>query len=197
MKLKIKKAYLYFFFFLFSVVTYILIFNVSIGIINKINHTITSFLESGEETNISLRFKTWNLIFSSYSLYPAFLLLGYGYNSENFSHYLSKTNYYYFGYDSYASVPENLFLMFLSYGGIFAFLTLLLFFVILLYQTYLARNRSLLAKLLYFLSVSLFLTNNTGGSLLSDLFLTQFGLVYFWILINDAKNQHTIYYGKK
>jgi len=181
LKLKIKKIYLYFILLLAIFLAVILVNDVNIGLINKIKYTLQSLTDSGREQNINLRFNVWILILLSFVLYPSHLIIGYGYNALNFNYFLKETNKFFSLYKNYASVPESFFFIMLAYGGIFALLSILLFFISLLIRLYKLRRHSSLYELFFYFSIGLFITNNTGGSLMSDLLLAQFSLFYIFI----------------
>ncbi|WP_161891112.1 O-antigen ligase family protein [Pontibacter russatus] len=181
LKLRLKKVYLYFLLALSVFLVVILVNDVNIGLINKIEYTLRSITESGGEQNINLRFNVWILILLSYILFPFHLLIGYGYNDFNFTYFLKETNSYFGMYDNYASVPESLFFIMLAYGGIIALFSILFFFISLLFRLSRLSRYSSLYELFFYFSVGLFITNNTGGSLMSDMLLAQFSLFYIFI----------------
>lgn len=186
LKFKLKKVYYYGSLLFMLFISFVLIFNIDIGLINKINYTISSYSETGKEYNISARLNVWILILMSYTLFPIYFFIGYGYNESNFNSFLDQTNDRYFSYDYYATIPESLFLTFLAYGGILCVLLLILFFISLLYYGFKNYNRSILHKLFFFFTAGLIITNNFGGSMLSDLLFAQYSLVYLWL--NKRKN---------
>lgn len=190
LNLRIKKAYLYIFLLLLVGLTYILANGINLGLINKIQYTLESFTSSGSEQNLNLRFNVWALILLSFLHFPFHLLIGYGYNQPNFVFFLEKTNSIYGLYEHYATVPESLFFMMLAYGGFFSLLFIILFFISMLLKTYNLRKHSVLHELFFYFMVGIFITNNTGGSLMSDLVLAQFSL--FYIFINKFYGQSKV-----
>lgn len=196
LRLRIKKLYLYFVLALSVFLILLLINGVNVGLINKLQYTIRSFSESGGEQNINLRFNVWALIILSYVLYPFHLIIGYGYNHTNFNYYLKETNSFFSLYEHYASVPESLFFIMLSYGGIFGLLCILIFFLKLIINTYKLRHHSSLHELFFYFVIALFITNNTGGSLISDLFLAQFSLFYIFIFKLHEQKKAVVHYSE-
>lgn len=178
---RIKKMYYYGFLFFLIFILSIMLLNIDIGLINKINYTISSYSQTGDEYNISARLNVWVLIIMSYTLFPAYLLMGYGYNDANFDFHLAQTNNFYYSYDYYATIPESLFLTFLAYGGIFAVVCLLLFFLGMLTIGLKNYKLSTFHKLFLFFTIGLMISNNFGGSMLSDLLFAQYSLVYLWL----------------
>jgi hypothetical protein len=185
---KIKIQTFAVFIFLMAVVTGFLVFSeTEIVLISKIRYTINSFLIGGSEGNISLRFNVWYLTLLSFLVFPFHLLIGYGYNSNNFVDYLIQTKRHYHLDFEFATVPESFFFMFLSYGGLFALLLAIIFFFWLILKTYSLKRSSSLGLLFFLYTVMLFITNNTGGSMLSDLLFAQYSLVYLYqFKLNEA-----------
>ncbi|WP_242927110.1 hypothetical protein [Pontibacter vulgaris] len=181
LNLKLKLSYIYVALFFIAGLTYLIVYDVNLSLIQKLNHTIKSFGETGGENNISLRFGVWHLILYSFYLFPIYLLLGYGYNTPVFTEFLTLTNNHFNLYSTFVTVPESLFFFFLAFGGIIALVLILLFFFSIAWETYKIRKISIIAELLLFFIFGLFVTNNTGGSILSDMLLAQFALVYFWV----------------
>lgn len=196
LRFKLKLTYIYFLSVIVIGMVLLIVNNVNISLVQKITYTIDSFSKSGAETNISLRFGVWHLILLSFTLFPLHLLWGYGYNTPNFEYYLDQTNRHYILYSTYVTVPESIFFFFLAFGGIAALLLIVCFFAAIICKTYKIRNNSTTAGLFFYFVLGLFITNNTGGSLISDLLLAQFSLVYFWITKNNGVIKNTIHNSK-
>jgi len=194
--LRVKKHYLYLLAIVVVFIGYILVNDIDFGLISKIKHTIQSFQESGGEQNINLRFRVWMLILLSYSLFPFSLLIGYGYNHFNFEHIITATNNYYSLYKQFASVPESLFFIMLAYGGLFSLLLMLAFFFQLFNRLLKLKKVSALHELFLYFSIGVFISNNTGGSLMSDLFLAQFSLFYLFLNKWYVQDENFTYYSK-
>ncbi|WP_190277550.1 O-antigen ligase family protein [Adhaeribacter rhizoryzae] len=193
---RLKKHYLYLLVILVLFINYVLIKDIDFGLISKIKHTIQSYQESGGEQNINLRFRVWMLILLSYSLYPFSLLVGYGYNQLNFVDAIASTNNYYDLYKHYASVPESLFFLMLAYGGLFSLLLLLAFFFQLFNRLLKLKKFSALHELFLYFTIGIFISNNTGGSLMSDLLLAQFSLFYLFLNKWYVQEENFTYYSK-
>ena len=77
---------------------------------------------------------------------------------------------------------------FLFYGGIVSFFFSVLYWLkifVAFLKVSIIQNKSLLPWLIF----GLFLANNTGGSMISDLFFAQFALFYYYyISLNNASN---------
>ncbi|MDQ3534659.1 MAG: oligosaccharide repeat unit polymerase [Bacteroidota bacterium] len=183
--LRINKMYYYGIFIFLLFISLVFIYNIDIGIINKINYTISALSESGGEYNISARLNVWTLILMSYTLFPIYFFVGYGYNESNFNFYLTQTNEHYYSFAYYASIPESLFLTFLGYGGILSLSLLLLFFLAMLRFGWKNYNRSTFHKLFFYFTIGLIISNNFGGSMLSDMLFAQYSLVYLWLNKNQ------------
>lgn len=192
LKLKIKKVYFYLFLLVIVGVFFSLIFNLNVGLLNKLEYTIQSFSETGGETNLNLRLQVWHLILLSILMFPFIFFFGIGYNEENFLYYLNQVNQQYGLYSRFPSNPESLFFTFLAYGGIIAFLLLIVYWILIFINLFKLQKKSVTAKLFFFLTIGLFIANNTGGSMLSDLLLTQYALVYIWIKKDHLENPQLI-----
>ncbi|ULC59752.1 O-antigen ligase family protein [Flaviramulus sp. BrNp1-15] len=152
-------------------------YEIELSIINKISNSIKGFKEHGGDGSINVRFNTWKIIISMLVLNPLSFFIGFGYNPSRFSEQIDS--YAYVTGGKYVTVPENLFLMFTSYGGIFSLMFLLLFFLGLYLQFRKFRNLKVGSFLSSFV-IGLFFTNFTGGSIIAELLMTQLGLVYFY-----------------
>lgn len=195
-KFKIRKKFLYLFAFIGVGIFIVLIKGIDFGLISKLKHTLNAIGETGVDQNINLRFQVWVLILLSYTIYPLYLLVGYGYNHPNFNYYIGATNSKYHLYETFASVPESLFFMMLAYGGIVCLVLILLFFFSLFLRLNFLKSFSDLHKLFFYFAIALFITNNTGGSLMSDLFLAQFAIFYFFLNQWYVQNKNFIYFSK-
>lgn len=192
LKFKIKRIYYQGLLLFLLFILFIFIFNIDIGLINKINYTISSYSETGMEYNISARLNVWFLIIMSYTLFPIYFFIGYGYNESNFNFYLARTNEHFYSYDYYATIPESLFLSFLAYGGILSVLLLILFFLSLIYNGIKNFDRSILHLLFLYFTIGLMISNNFGGAMLSDLLFAQFSLVYLWLNKNQKFEENKL-----
>lgn len=154
-------------------------YNIELSIISKVQNMIEGIQERGGDGSMNMRFTTWKMILYLLLSQPLFLLLGTGFNPTYFKNSLDDLSILFQG--KYVSVPENLFLMFMSYGGVFALMSILLFFYFLYYNfnkySFLNEGMFLAAFI-----VGLFITNNTGGSMIAELFFTQLGLIYFYFI---------------
>lgn len=164
-----------------SVAAYLITSDTQLVIFSKIQYTINSFLLGGEEGNISLRFNVWKLTLLSYLIFPLHLIIGYGYNRENYDFFLSQTNEAFNLHLNFPSVPESFFFFFLAYGGLISLFFSFLFFLGLVLKTFSIRKDSIFAGAFFTFTFMLFITNNTGGSMLSDLLFTQYSLVFIYL----------------
>ncbi|MGV3504254.1 MAG: hypothetical protein ACO1O1_11130 [Adhaeribacter sp.] len=196
LRFRIQKKFLYLFIGISIALIFILLKGIDFGLISKIKHTIQALNESGGDQNIKLRFQVWILIIMSFTLYPVFLLIGYGYNHTNFNYFIGEANNKYHLYETFASVPESLFFIMLAYGGIFCLVLILLFFLSLFLRLHFLKKFSALHELFFYFTIGLFISNNTGGSLMSDLFLAQFAIFYFFLNQWYVQNKDIIYFSK-
>jgi hypothetical protein len=148
----------------------IIVFSENISILSKLSYTFDSFVEKGTESNIQLRINTWLSILASFLKEPMNLLLGYGYNPVRFYEILQASASE-IGVYSFVSVPESLYMLALSYGGIGS-LTCILFFSFFLLKLVFANNFR--DRLLFFYFFGLLSVNFiSGASLISDLLYGQ------------------------
>jgi hypothetical protein len=173
--------------FLVGIICYLVFSDTQLVIFSKIQYTINSFIEGGTEGNISLRFNVWKLTLLSFMLNPLHLLVGYGYNTPNYAFFLEQANQTFQLYLKYPTVPESFFFFFLAYGGIIALFFSFIFFLYLILKTYQLRKSSIFAGAFFIFTISLFVTNNTGGSMLSDLLFTQYSL--FFVFLNKVNEK--------
>ena len=186
---KINPIYLVSFFILLpTIIAVVWIMEIDFVILKKINYTIDSIQTTGRESNVELRFAVWKLTLYSYFLYPFNIFIGYGNNEENYIQVLNNTNEVFKLNLDYANVPESFFNTFLAYGGIICLILGVIFFLLLLVNlSKRSMKKDLLAKLLFYFTFGLILTNNTGASIVADLLMTQYGLVFLWINQYNAK----------
>ena len=159
----------------------------SIGVFGKFKNSIDSISSGKGDGSINARLNTWLLSFNSFANNPIQFLTGTGYNLSNYRNVLEIANKNY-KFQNYATIPENFFLMFLFYGGIVSFFFSVLYWLkifLAFLKVSIIQNKSLLPWLIF----GLFLANNTGGSMISDLFFAQFALFYYYyISLNNASN---------
>ena len=189
-RLKLKKIYIYMLSIILVSVLLLMYLNINIGIINKLSYTIDSIDTTGTEGNIHARFILWTVLISAVLINPLFFLIGTGYNASNYQHLLSETANQIGEYKNfnYFDTTENFFFLFLVYGGVISLFLSILFWLGLLVKLKSVLTYSLAHYMFFFLTLGLVITNNTGGSMLSDMFMIQYGLVYIW-LAKLADNQ--------
>lgn len=164
--------------------------DINIVLINKLKYTIESFQETNQEANISTRFAVWQLTLLSFLQSPLQILTGYGFNRSNYVEALQSANIYYGKNLDFVGIPESYFFTMLSYGGLFALFLGSMFFLVMIKQ--LIRKdlfSSIFGRVFLCYIIGLFITNNTGASVLADLLLVQLGLTYLWIIKNEKGNR--------
>lgn len=162
----------------------------NIVLLNKLKYTIESFQETNQEANISARFAVWQLTLLSFIQSPLQILIGYGFNRSNYVDALQSANTYYEKHLDFIGIPESYFFTMLSYGGLFALLLGSMFFLTMI--NHLIRKdlfSSIYGRVFLCYIIGLFITNNTGASVLADLLLVQLGLAYLWIIKNEERNR--------
>lgn len=106
-------------------ISVVIIYGEYIPLVNKILYTQEAISTTGNEGNIELRIGAWRLFFSSLVDNPFFFLTGYGYNYSFYEGIVQplalKVKY------SFILLPENYFVQFLWYGGVFASIYSILF----------------------------------------------------------------------
>lgn len=106
-------------------ISVVIIYGEYIPLVNKILYTQEAISTTGNEGNIELRIGAWRLFFSSLVDNPFFFLTGYGYNYSFYEEIVQplalKVKY------SFILLPENYFVQFLWYGGVFASIYSILF----------------------------------------------------------------------
>lgn len=146
-----------------------------VPIVNKLMYTVESVNYSGTEMNIQLRINGWKVFFESLQRNPDKIITGFGFNREYYESFLGFANIKYSG--RYVSIPESFFIMALSYGGLFALLCAIWFFV----EIFKIINRlhdALLRLLFLFFFFGIMIGNMlSGASIVSDLFYGQVLLV--------------------
>lgn len=164
----------------------------SIGVFGKFKNSFDAITSGKGDGSINARFRTWILSIHYFVKDPLQLIFGTGYNVLNYENALEIANSDY-KFKNYATIPENFFFMFLFYGGVFSFLFSIFYWAkifISFINLSIRKNKSLLPWLI----VGLFLANNTGGSMISDLFLAQFALFYYYFKsLKNATKQNTLY----
>jgi hypothetical protein len=159
----------------------VVIYGGNLTLIQKVVYTVNSFLSGNVESNVDLRFQVWKLTFSSFLDNPLFLFLGYGFNEARYASVLSQVYVSYNFTGGFASVPESFFISFLAYGGLVSLIFASLYFLtIALLGAGRVAFMPNLGKLLFFFTIGLIISNNTGASVLADLFMTQFGVIFVW-----------------
>lgn len=162
----------------------------NIVLINKLKYTIESFQATNQEANISARFAVWQLTLLSFVQSPLQILTGYGFNRSNYVEALQSANIYYGKNLDFVGIPESYFFAMLSYGGLLALFLGSMFFLVMINQLiHKDLFSSIFGRVFLCYIVGLFITNNTGASVLADLLLVQLGLTYLWIIKNEKRNR--------
>lgn len=153
----------------------LVIWTPDIVIINKINHMISSFQDSGGfDNNVNYRLNTWYLFFTYAFAHPWILLFGVGNNGQLFRQLLDFQEVALGGSYPHALVPESFYVTTLAYGGVLALIFGLIFFIALVYILYWSGKQS---RILSFYVLALMVTNLTGASILAEILISQLGLV--------------------
>lgn len=182
---KIKAAMIILFFLL--VITYVVIsYGENLAIVQKILYTQESIQSSGNESNITMRIGAWMIYFLSIIHNPLHFILGYGFNQD---YYIYMNKAVISGYNGdFVTIPESFFIEFAMYGGVFALILGIIFWVKLFKFT-----RSLLSnytsRVIKWLLFGLLIGNLlSGASIISDLLYSQlliaYGIIYRYN-IND------------
>lgn len=171
--------------FLFSGLGIILLFLVllvwqpNIVILNKINHMISSFNESGGfDRSVNYRFNTWFLFFGYLISHPWLFLTGIGFNKTRMGEILTSQEKVLGQEYFHVDLPESFYVTTLGYGGIFSLIFGLLFLATLIYICY---QKGKIARVFSFFFIGLAITNFTSSSILGDLLLSQLGLIYAYV----------------
>ena len=152
----------------------------SLPMIKKIIYTLDSFLNSGQESNITARVQIWIVSLYSLFLHPLYILIGSGYNESEFLNRVNEANIY-FNFSKYPSVPESFYLETLMYGGIIALFLLCIFSFLAIY--YSLSQRNILSKYFGFFLISEIVVNLLSGSIMrSDLVLFHIMLLLGFII---------------
>lgn len=165
----------------------IIYFEIELSIVNKIVNSIEGFKERGSDGSVDVRFNTWTLIILFFIHHPLRLLIGTGFNEPLFRSKIDEMAIMYPDVGKYVGIPESLFLGFLGYGGILA-LVFVLLFLLSAFKNLSRKRKTVYGMFMSFYVLGIMVTNNTGASIIADILLTQFGLVYLFIM-NSQENE--------
>lgn len=175
-----------------SLLVFIIIhFEIELSIVNKVANSIKGFKTHGADGSIDVRFNTWTLIFLFFVNSPWRLISGTGFNEPLFRTKIDEMANMYPDVGQYVGIPESLFLGFLGYGGILALMFILLFLSS-AFKNLSKKRKTMYGKFLPFFVLGIIVTNNTGASIIADILMTQFGLVYLFIM-NSKENEVVIH----
>ena len=176
------KYFLLFIVFIVGLVSIVKKYGDNIAIVQKIIYTQQSVSDMGTEGNVQLRINGWKVFFTSLWYNPIKVLIGYGYNIENYITYLTfdiardRT--------SYVSLPESFFVEMIFFGGFFCLLYGIKFWKDLkkiINKIESKTNRLILLGIFWgLLCVNTF----SGASIISDLLYSQF-LIFLGIIVRD------------
>lgn len=165
----------------------VLIWNPNVVIVHKINHMLNSLNETGGfDSGVNLRFNTWYLYYRHLLYNPTDIIFGVGYNVKYFYEILTVQEYLLMESLPHVDKAESFYVTTLAYGGIFSFISGLLFFVSFIYLLYKKNDES---RIISFFVMALMVTNGTGSSVLGELLLSQLGLVSA-IMLNFSKKDN-------
>lgn len=168
-----------------SIVTgVILYFGDSLGMVQKILYTVDSVKDNGQESNITLRINAWKVCFLSFIEYPYMLLIGYGFNTEFYSSFITWVAKDFRG--NFVAIPESFFVECLMYGGIGC-----LIFGLKLWKSIYSffvsfKNLKIKYILLGVFAGLLFGNTFSGATIISDVVYSQF-LILIGILMRNKK----------
>lgn len=162
----------------------------SLAMIQKVVYTLNSFLESGQESNITLRIQVWILSLYDLFLHPLHIFVGCGYNKMAYLDRLYEANIY-FNFAQYPSVPESFYLEALMYGGIIALCFLCIFTFLTIY--YSLSQKNILSKYFgFFFIAEVFGNLFSGSAMRSDLVLFHIMLLLGFILRMKYEEKYII-----
>lgn len=179
-----KKYFVGYIVILIILISVVSIYGEYIPLVNKILYTQEAISTTGNEGNIELRIGAWKLFFSSLIDNPFFILTGYGYNYSFYEDIVRsialKVKY------PFILLPENYFVQFLWYGGVFASIYSILFWKeIFKLCTNVFRPWSLISTT-YFLGL-LIGSLISGSAITSDLLYCQV-LIVLGIMDSEKQN---------
>ena len=179
-----KKYFVGYIVILIILISVVSIYGEYIPLVNKILYTQEAISTTGNEGNIELRIGAWKLFFSSLIDNPFFILTGYGYNYSFYEDIVRsialKVKY------PFILLPENYFVQFLWYGGVFASIYSILFWKeIFKLCTNVFRPWSLISTT-YFLGL-LIGSLISGSAITSDLLYCQV-LIVLGIMASEKQN---------
>jgi hypothetical protein len=178
---KVFKLFFSFLIFLIFLISFINYYDIELSIVNKVANSIQGFQEKGGDGSVNVRFNTWLIIFIYLFTNPWRFFIGTGFNPSLYRDNLDLVAINYPNIGEYVGIPESLFIQFLSYGGVFS-----LFFVIMflfsLFKNLLKKMKLKYCMFIPFYVVGISVTNNTGASIIAELLMTQFALIYLFIM---------------
>ncbi|GAA4295888.1 O-antigen ligase family protein [Aestuariibaculum suncheonense] len=186
---KLVSVFILFVLFLLLIIWAVNYFDIELSIINKVENSIRKFREEGGDGSVDVRLNTWLLILIFLFTNPLRVIFGTGFNPTLFREKIDFVASQNPDIGKYVGIPESLFLQFLSYGGIVSLFFIFLFFYSLYKNVWKVKNISVNGMFIPFFLLGLFVTNNTGASILAELLMTQFALVYVFIM-NDNINEY-------
>jgi hypothetical protein len=191
----IIKVFTFFSMFVFLVIFFVIYFEIELSIVNKVANSIKGFRERGGDGSVNVRFNTWLIILIYLFTNPWRLIIGTGFNPTLFRNKLDIAAAEYPNIGDYVGIPESLFIQFLSYGGIFS-LFFVIFFIVLVYKNLYKKIKNSNCLFLPFYVIGIAITNNTGASIVAELLMTQFGLIYLFVMNSNEKNKYSFYNSK-
>lgn len=165
-----------------GVVTY---FGDSLGMVQKISYTFESLQDNGQESNITLRINAWKVYFLSLIEFPYMALIGYGFNIDYYSSFLTLVAKDFRG--NFVPIPESFFVEIFMYGGVVCFI-----FGIKLWRSIYAFFKSFVNLKNRYLLMGVFtglLFGNifSGATIISDVVYSQFFIFLGLLMKNKNK----------
>jgi hypothetical protein len=192
---KVIKVLTFFSLFIILLIFFIVYFEIELSIVNKVTSSIKGFREKGGDGSVNVRFNTWLIILIYLFTNPWRLIIGTGFNPTLFRNKLNLVAEEYPNIGDYVGIPESLFIQFLSYGGVLSMFFVLLF-LIYSFKSLFKKIKNSYCLFLPFYVIGIAVTNNTGASIIAELLMTQFGLIYLFIMNSNEENQHSLYNSK-
>ncbi|MFB9055251.1 hypothetical protein ACFFU9_00705 [Mariniflexile ostreae] len=189
---KVFIGLVFFIFFIIVLIWAIDFYDIELSIVNKMTNSIRKFKEEGGDGSVDVRFNTWLIIFIYLFTYPWRLFSGIGFNPTLFRNELDLVAISYPNIGKYVGIPESLFIQFLSYGGVLSLL-LVIMFMLNLFKNLLKKINTKNGIFIPFYVLGLSVTNNTGASIIAELLMTQFALIYLFIMNSHGEKKHIIY----